>query len=31
MSEDEGVKAGIENHRFYFRIADAQSDPYKKQ
>ena len=26
MSEDEGVKAGIENHRFYFRIADAESN-----
>ena len=26
MSEDEGVKAGSENHRFYFRIADAESN-----
>jgi hypothetical protein len=26
MSEDEGAKAGIENHRFYFRIADAESN-----
>ena len=24
MSEDEGVKAGIENHRYYFRIADME-------
>ena len=26
MSEDEGVKAGVENHRYYFRIADAESN-----
>ena len=26
MTEDEGVKAGIENHRFYFRIADSESN-----
>jgi hypothetical protein len=26
MSEDEGAKAGVENHRYYFRIADAESN-----
>ena len=26
MSEDEGAKAGVENHKFYFRIADVESN-----
>ena len=26
MSEDEGAKAGVENHRYCFRIADAESN-----
>jgi hypothetical protein len=26
MSEDEGVTAGIQNHRYYFRIADMESN-----
>ena len=26
MSEDEGAKAEIENHRYYFRIADIESN-----
>jgi hypothetical protein len=26
MTEDEAAKAGIENHRFYFRIADMESN-----
>jgi hypothetical protein len=26
MSEDEAAKAGLENHRFYFRIADMESN-----
>ena len=26
MSEDEGAKADVENHRYYFRIADAESN-----
>ena len=26
MSEDEGAKAGITNHRYYFRLADMESN-----
>lgn len=26
MTEDEGAKAGVENHKFYFRIADVESN-----
>ena len=26
MTADEGVKAGVENHRYYFRIADVESN-----
>lgn len=26
MTEDEAVKAGLENHRFYFRIGDVESN-----
>ena len=26
MSEDEGVRAGINNHKYYFRIGDAESN-----
>jgi hypothetical protein len=26
MSEDEGAKAGVDNHKFYFRIADVESN-----